>query len=214
MKQHDGTEGIGLVLRAFAAGTEVDRDISGAIELVVSGPDPLGTARDTGVVMRQLFNRARKRVLAVGFAVHQGRDVFAELGKRLDEDADLDAILCIDVRREPTNTSAANQIVEGFARNFADREWPGTRLPGLYFDPRSLAVGTQERSALHAKCVVVDGEHALVTSANFTAAAQERNIELGLAVQSRWVAGRIEGHFLALIESGSLKRLPLRPQRT
>ena len=207
-KQQDRREGIGLVLRAFAAGSAVDRDIAGSVELVVSGPDPLGAARDTGVVMRQLFRNARTRVLAVGFAVHQGREVFEELGKRLDEDASLEVTLCIDVRREPSNTSATSQIVEGFARNFAECEWPGTRLPRIYFDPRSLEPGTDQRSALHAKCVVVDGAEALITSANFTTAAQERNIELGLLVRSPSVARRTEEHFLTLIDKGHLARLP------
>ena len=35
--------------------------------------------RDTGVVVRQLFGKARKRALAVGFVVHQGRTAFEEL---------------------------------------------------------------------------------------------------------------------------------------
>ena len=71
-------------------------------------------------------------------------------------------------------------------------------LPQVYYDPRSLAARGQVRSALHAKCVVVDGREALVTSANFTAAAQERNIELGLLVDSSAVAGQIEEHFYSL----------------
>jgi phosphatidylserine/phosphatidylglycerophosphate/cardiolipin synthase-like enzyme len=53
------------------------------------------------------------------------------------------------------------------------------------------------RSALHAKCIVIDGREALVTSANFTEAAQERNIELGLLVRSAEIASRIERHFQA-----------------
>ena len=120
------------------------------------------------------------------------------------------------VHRRPTggtNTTAASQIREAFARDFSEREWPGTRLLRLYFDPRSLEPGTDHRSALHAKCVVVDGEHALVTSANFTAAAQERNIELGVVIDSRSVAERIERHFLAIIENEDLKRLPLQLRR-
>ena len=75
---------IALMLRAFAAGREVNRDVSEFIDIVVSGPDTAVAARDTGVVIRQLFNKARERVLAVGFAVHQGRSVFQALADRLD----------------------------------------------------------------------------------------------------------------------------------
>ena len=120
----------------------------------------------------------------------------------------LEATLCIDVRRERSNTSAAAQIVEAFARNFAEKEWPGKRLPRLYYDPRSLGAANTVQSALHAKCVVIDGTEALVTSANFTAAAQERNMELGLLVKSPAIAERIEEHVLALIDKKHLKRLP------
>ena len=200
---------IALVLRSFAAGVQANRNVSESIDVVVSGPDPSAATRDTGVVMRQLFNKARERVLAVGFAVHQGRSVFQALAKRLDAQEALEATLCIDVRRRQTNTSLDSRIVDGFAKNFVDNEWPGARLPRLYYDPRSLAPSGPMRSALHAKCVVIDGREALVTSANFTEAAQERNIELGLLVDSPSIAGRIEKHFLFLIRNGQLHRLPL-----
>ncbi len=61
-----------LVLRAFVGGTRAAEGATAPLEIVVSGPDATGGARDTGVVMRQLFNGARSRVMAVGFAVHQG----------------------------------------------------------------------------------------------------------------------------------------------
>ena len=200
---------IALVLRSFAAGRQVNPNISELIDIVVSGPDVAATARDTGVVIRQLFNKAKERVLAVGYAVHQGRSVFRDLADRLDADESLEATLCLEVRREQTNTSLDSQVIGRFARNFVENEWPGTRLPRLYYDPRSLAPAGPVHSALHAKCVVIDGREALVTSANFTEAAQERNIELGLLVNSPAVAGQIEGHFYSLIRNGHLERLPL-----
>ena len=200
---------IALVLRAFAAGTEVNRDLAELIEVVVSGPDSTATSRNTGVVIRQLFNKAQDRVLAVGFAIHQGRSVFKALADRLDACEGLEATLCIDVRRDPTSTSSGSQIVSSFSRQFVEGEWPGGRLPRMYYDPRSLAPAGPTRSALHAKCVVIDAKEALVTSANFTEAAQVRNIELGLHVESPAVATQIEDHFQSLIQNGHLERLPL-----
>ena len=199
---------IALLLRAFAAGREV-ACVSESIDVVVSGPDAGSAARDTGVVVRQLFNKAHERVLAAGFAIHQGRSVFQTLADRLDACKALEATLCLDVRRETTSTSRDIHIVRGFARRFVENEWPGTRLPRLYYDPRSLAPVGPMRSALHAKCVVIDGSEALVTSANFTEAAQVRNIELGLHVNSPAIAGQIEDHFHSLIRNGHLERLPL-----
>ncbi len=105
--------------------------------------------------------------------------------------------------------SLDSQIVERFAQNFVENEWPGKRLPQVYYDPRSVAPVGPTRSALHAKCVVIDGQEALVTSANFTAAAQERNIELGLLVRSAPIATQIEQHFGELIKDEILLPLPL-----
>ena len=199
---------IGLVLRSFTTGRRLSQNPSNTIDVVVSGPDVTSTARATGVVMRQMFNAARERVLAVGFAIHQGSSVFQTLAERLDSSEQLKAILCVDVRREPTSTSREDRIIARFSRNFVENEWPGRRLPQVFYDPRSLTARGPTRSALHSKCVVVDGGEALVTSANFTEAAQERNIELGLLVRSPEVARQVEDHFYSLIQNGHLARLP------
>ena len=59
----------------------------------------VGGARDTGVVLRELFATAERRVLIIGFAVHQGREVFAVLAERMRQIPDLMVCRCIDVRR-------------------------------------------------------------------------------------------------------------------
>ena len=200
---------LALVIRAFNAGRESNPTLSSVIDVVVSGPDVTATARDTGVVTRQLFSEAKERVLVVGFAIHQGRDIFQTLACKLDANQSLEVILCIDVSRAPGNTSLSSQIVRRFAANFAKSEWPGTRLPKLFYDPRSLQIGGVSRSSLHAKCVVIDGTEALVTSANFTEAAQARNIELGLHIKSSIIAGQIEDHFRSLMAAGHLAPMSL-----
>ena len=200
---------IAHLLRACAAGSQVAGDVPVPVEVVISGPDPTGDARDTGVVIRQLFAKARKHVVAVGFAVHQGKSVFKTLADRLDNDDSFEATLCIDIRRQHGDTSLDREIVRRFANEFVRDEWPGNRLPFVYYDPRSLEPTGRTASSMHAKCVVIDGREALVTSANFTEAAQERNIELGLLVDSHTVARRIEEHFLSLIRNGSLEQLPI-----
>ena len=200
---------IALLVRAFAAGAQSAGGYSLPVEVVVSGPDAAGGARDTGVVMRQLFGKARERVLAVGFAVRQGKSVFKTLADRLDNDESLEATLCIDARRQHGDTSIDRDILRRFANEFVGNEWPGKRLPRVYYDPRSLEPAGRTASSMHAKCVVIDGREALVTSANFTEAAQKRNIELGLLVNLPEVADRIEAHFLSLVRQEWLTLLPL-----
>jgi len=179
-----------------------------AIELVTSGPDVAGMTRDTGVVLRELFAGAEQRVLVVGFAVHQGREIFAALADRMRHRPDLIARLCLDIRRAPGDKTKADSLLRRFAERFIGQEWPGPRLPDLFYDPRSLAEGEAYRASLHAKCVVVDGVRALIGSANLTEAAQLRNIEVGVVV-SGLIAAATERHFEALIASGHLQPLPL-----
>ncbi len=197
-----------LLLRAFAAGLQARSRFSAPIELVISGPDSTGGARDTGVVMRQLFGKARKRVLAVGFAVRQGKSVFRALADRLDNDDSFEATICIDVGRQHGDTTISRDILRHFANDFVQKEWPGNRLPRVYYDPRSLEPTSRTASSMHAKCVVIDGQEVLVTSANFTEAAQHRNIELGILVHSSSIAGQIEEHFMTLIQESFLQRIP------
>jgi phosphatidylserine/phosphatidylglycerophosphate/cardiolipin synthase-like enzyme len=72
-------------------------------------------------------------------------------------------------------------------------------LPQVFYFPLSLDEAPEKRAALHAKCVVVDRHTVFVSSANFTEAAQERNIEVGLLIQAGWLAERITGHFEAMV---------------
>lgn len=170
------------------------------IELVTSGPEAPGIAnRDTAVVVRELFAHAKKSVLVAGYAVYQGASVFEALAQRMEVIPDLDVKFFLNIARPDKDKSKAEIIVSQFAQRFRDNQWPqDCRLPEVYYDPRSVA--EDKRSSLHAKCVVVDDEQVFVSSANFTKAAQERNIEVGLKIESPWLAQRLIRHFRLLHE--------------
>jgi phosphatidylserine/phosphatidylglycerophosphate/cardiolipin synthase-like enzyme len=142
--------------------------------------------------------------LVVGFAVHQGREIFAALSDRMHQRPNLTVRLCLDVRRAPGGTTRSETLLHRFAERFIRQEWSGPRLPDLFYDPRSVADGEIHRASLHAKCVVVDGARALIGSANLTEAAQQRNIEIGVVVSGK-TAEAIERHFDALIAGGHLR---------
>jgi phosphatidylserine/phosphatidylglycerophosphate/cardiolipin synthase-like enzyme len=71
-----------------------------------------------------------------------------------------------------------------------------------------MLMTAESNACLHAKCVVVDEERLLITSANFTAAAHERNIEAGVLMRDRIVARAIRSQFEMLVSSGLLQRVP------
>jgi len=213
LQQKMSNSQIALLLQAYIAGTEDSIHNSPPVEVVVTGPDVTASARDTGVVVRQLFRKAHQRVLAVGFAVHKGKSIFKTLGEKLDSEKSIGVTLCLNIERPRGNTSLSQGIIQRFADEFVRDAWLGEQLPRVYYDPRSLASAGTAASSMHAKCIVIDGEEALVTSANFTEAAQERNIELGLLVNSSIIARQIEEHFSTLIQNDILARLPLPDDR-
>jgi phosphatidylserine/phosphatidylglycerophosphate/cardiolipin synthase-like enzyme len=113
----------------------------------------------------------------------------------------------LNVKRPFGDTSTDGELIAAFAHRFRTEHWPTDRpLPEIYFDPRSLALDARRKSVLHAKCVVIDERTSFVSSANFTEAAQERNIEVGVLVRSQIVAERLMNFFAALISTGAVRR--------
>ena len=178
--------------------------IGDLIDLVMTGPPIAGPCnRDTSVVVSDLFRNAEDSILIAGYAIYQGQKVFHDLAERMVECPALKVRMFLDVQHRPGDTSAAAEIVRRFIHRFQSAEWPaGKRFPEVFYDPRALSPDTLRRAALHAKCVVADTEHVFVSSANFTEAAQERNVEVGLLVHSTSVAERLTGFFEALCTSG------------
>lgn len=179
------------------------------VELVWTGPEGDGVSnRDTSVVVRESFGRAETEVLVAGFAVYQGKEVFRRLAERMQEIPSLRVRFFLDVRRPFGDTTAVSELVWRFVTRFRNDEWPGKYFPELFYDPRSLDPQQEKRSSLHAKCIVIDRQIAFVTSANFTEAAQTRNIEVGALIRSATFADELVRHFDSLVESGQLHQLP------
>lgn len=198
---------LSYTLRALIADRERQL-VAPAVDLVWTGPEALvSTSRDTGVVVRELFHSAKESVLVVGFAIHRGREIFRELSERMDEVPSLNVRMFLNVSRALRDTTRSDQLLLRFASEFKRQHWSGTRFPEIYYDPRSLALDETKRTSLHAKCVVVDGAKALVTSANFTEAAQQRNIEAGVLVHDHRFATSIVAQFEALVRMGAAARL-------
>jgi phosphatidylserine/phosphatidylglycerophosphate/cardiolipin synthase-like enzyme len=179
------------------------------VELVWSGPEgPQSSSRDTGVVVPELFASATRSVLVCGFAISQGDKVFANLARNLDANPSLNVRIFTNVQRPWQDTRSDSEIVRAFAEEFRLKQWPGDNMPRVLYDPRALTSGSGPRSCLHAKCLIVDDERALVTSANFTEAAMDRNIEAGVLVDDAGFAARLRAQFDALEQSGQVHSLP------
>ncbi|MBZ0186760.1 MAG: hypothetical protein K8F91_10970, partial [Candidatus Obscuribacterales bacterium] len=157
------------------------------------------------IVVRELFATAEHTVLLSGYAVYQGQIVFEALANRMEELPTLQVRLFLDVHRPSGDSREPQVLVERFRTQFLKYQWPLNKpIPEVFYYPSSLELDSSKRSVLHAKCIVVDENHVFVSSANFTEAAQERNIEIGLAFKSPEIAKRIIWHFSALLDEGIL----------
>ena len=196
---------LALLVETIARSRSVLSKQADLVELVWTGPETSGiTNRDTGVVVRDLFGTAQSEVLVAGFAVHKGRSIFQRLAERMEEIPSLRVRLFLDVQRHPTDTSMTSEVLRRFLHRFRTKEWSGPKLPELHYDPRSLDEETKKRSSMHAKCIVVDRRVSFVSSANFTEAAQMRNIEVGALIRSERFSAQLAGHFETLAEAGEL----------
>ncbi len=165
-------------------------------------------ARDTRRVYEQLIGEAERSLWASTYAYFDGPKAFKVLAERMDSRPNLSVKLLLNIARRRGDTTAQDALVKQFADQFWTRDWPGQRKPETYYYPRSLDLDATA-GVLHAKGVVVDDEAVFVTSANFTEAALDRNIEVGMLSRDRTLAASLATHFRVLIERGLLRPLPL-----
>ncbi len=198
------------VIQLLVSDREHRASAEGLIDLVWTGPDMPGVEnRDTRVVVREMFRSATQSVLLAGYAVYQGQVVFKVLAEQMDQNPQLRVQMFLDIQRPWNDSSSESELVRRFSDDFTRNEWPGERRPDIFYDPRSLETDLELRASLHAKCIVVDDEQALVTSANFTTAAQQKNIEVGVLIRSSSFAARLSSHFRALAAAGLLVPIPM-----
>lgn len=167
------------------------------VELVWTGPEAkVSAARDTAVVLRELFARAERSVLVAGFRFDGGRQLFEPLRAAMrDKGVVVRMFLHLDDRPGCTADESARRGVAEFLAT----SWPadGPR-PAIYYDPRTVAPGSSIN--LHAKHVVVDDRYVLIGSANFTHNAMSRSIEAGVLIDDPALAGGLARQWQGLVD--------------
>lgn len=146
-------------------------------ELVWTGPDERSsTARDTAVVLTDLFERAKERVFLAGFAFDHADEVLRPLWEARKRGVEVR--LFVDAKA---------------GDGFQTSNWPfGPPFPEVFVFSAPAGVF----ASLHAKCVVVDQRWCFVTSANFTNRGQSRNLEVGVLLDDAELAQRLVGQFV------------------
>ncbi|MBL8740123.1 MAG: phospholipase, partial [Myxococcales bacterium] len=155
-----------------------------APELVWTGPERAhATARDSAVVLRELFEGARHQVVLAGYDFRRGQSLLEPLFIAM-RDRGVDVRFIVHFQQPDVVPPDPRAYGDQAVREILDHVWPfGEPRPRCFYDRRALE--KWPKFNMHAKCVVVDGKRALVTSANFTEAGHERNIECGVLLDDR-----------------------------
>lgn len=185
---------IALMLRSAASVSSKLR-ASQSIDIAWTGPSSAHVpVRMTAQVLVDLIDEARTQIIVVSFAAYKVAAVADALRNAVERGVDIKLIL-------ETEEDSGGRLSVDAADAFAELHqtvtfwvWPGAQRP-------------QQGAAMHAKAVVVDGRVALVTSANLTGAALEKNMELGLVVRGGAAPRRLADHFLSLAASGALSQV-------
>jgi phosphatidylserine/phosphatidylglycerophosphate/cardiolipin synthase-like enzyme len=180
------------------------------IQMVWTSPDEEGPhVRDTSVVVRQLLSEARQSLWISTYSIFNGRDVFQPLADAWSARPELNVVLILNVPPDDNNGLYGGAAVDKCAKAFWKYHWPWARKPDVFYDPRGPEKAEGVPACQHAKCILVDGATAFITSANFTESAHERNIELGVLFRDNpRVAESIRWKFESLILNGFLKQFP------
>jgi cardiolipin synthase len=182
----DGMPGASIALAletAFAAKLSA---ATASVEVVVTGPDsPAAPVRLTSEVVRQLIANAQQRVTLVSYAAYQMPGIIDALDAAVGRGVRVDLILESPERLQGGGGAGAYSRYRVY-------HWPIDQR-----DPPD--------ASLHAKAVIVDSRDVLLTSANMTNAAYDKNIELGLLCRGGSTAGRVQMHFDTLISRGVLR---------
>jgi phosphatidylserine/phosphatidylglycerophosphate/cardiolipin synthase-like enzyme len=178
-------------------------------DLVLSGPEVQGIpTRSTHAVLHALIAEAEYEVVLVGYVIHKATSLLLPLASKMQSDPSFDVWFCLDIKRGKNDTSDSHSLSVRFKNEFENELWPWDPKPRVYYDQRSLADWGATRSSMHAKCVIVDRKVAFVTSANFTDAAQHRNIEAGILSRDPKLASKLHSYFDGLRNEGVLQLLP------
>lgn len=206
------TELMAHTLSLLAEERSLSQQRQDRVDIVWTGEEVLGTeSRDTYVVVQEIFKLAQESVLIASYALDDGKkgqNLFKTLAEKLDAIPTFQVRMFLNVKRSYLEKTPSSVLLRGFSEHFRQKVWPGQRLPDVFYDPRSLTPSSLANACLHAKCVVVDEERLLVTSANFTEAAHLRNIEAGVLVSDRVAAKAIRSQFEMLLTKGFLLRVP------
>lgn len=175
------------VAAALLGGARVGQQLDGGqnLSLVWTGPTTEFVAvRSTEQVMLEIIHRARSSLFLVSFVNHGA----ATIVNALNAAAARGVRICLLLEESKGGAEKMTATVP-------------TALVYVWEQTAKLEAGSPEGASVHAKCVVADGEEALITSANLTNYALEKNMELGVHIIGGREPRKLNDHLNALVDT-------------
>lgn len=170
------------------------------LELVWTGPRPADTPalRRLDQTLYDLVSNARRRILLVTFAAAKITRLKTVLSDAAARGVNIRLILEFE---QESGGQLSHDALAAFAGSIEHRA-------DIYYWPleRREKNAAGKPGKLHAKCAVVD-DTVLISSANLTDDAFNRNIEMGVLMRAPEITEQLTRHFEALMEAGVLKSL-------
>jgi phosphatidylserine/phosphatidylglycerophosphate/cardiolipin synthase-like enzyme len=187
-----GLTGAGVAL-ALRVGLDARRDADARRSRAVwTGPGASGAQRLTAAVLRDLVTGARERVLLMSFAAYTLADLANDLERAVTRGCQVDVVFETE---DDSRGAYSGPHATPFGAVAGVRRW---RWPTERREVGAL---------MHAKVLAVDGQRALVGSANLTHRALTANLEAGVLVEDPDLADSIERHVRKLMDEAVLLRL-------
>jgi cardiolipin synthase len=168
-----------------------------SLQLVWTGPSTgLVPIRHTEQVLVGLIDSAVERLFLVSFVAYEVKSVMNALKRAVGRGVRIRVLL-------------EQSKAHGGAVSTDSLEMMKVQIPqvDLFVRDQAARDDAEAGGSVHAKCAVADGKTAFVTSANLTAAAMDRNMELGVLIDGGPVPEQLEQHLDALVNTKHLKRV-------
>lgn len=192
-------DSLALALETAASAAALERFRSPQTQVVWTGPQVEGShLRATREVVREIVRGARRELVIVGYWIatrEDGEGIISELIALLSEAVGrgVAVTMVLDERQRADGNDNRKVLLE---------IWPSaTPVPRLL---TWLLPADDRHLKLHAKVMLADDQDALVTSANLTWYAMDRNMEMGVRIQGE-PASIIGQHLRLLAQQGVLQ---------
>lgn len=169
-----------------------------SIEMVWTGPSTgLIPTRHTAQVLREVIDSAGRQLLISSFVAYKIDSIKQALERAIDRNVEIEILL-------ESSTSHGGRVDHD---SIAVLRQLFPKIILYVWSAEHKNKTNEINGCVHAKFAVADGDKAFITSANLTAAAMERNMEMGVLVSGGDLPNRLSRHFKALINTRVIEQV-------